>query len=90
MMGSILHFDLHFESTIKRHLYECKHRRFTTRCKPLVPVMNRKARLDFAINIFLMFRNQILWADVTKINMYQNDWNKKYVKEIEPNATNLV
>ncbi len=36
------------KSTIKRRLHECKHRGFTTRCKPLVTFKNRKARLDFA------------------------------------------
>ena len=36
------------KSTIKRRLHESKYRRFTAQCKPLISLMNRKARLDFA------------------------------------------
>ncbi len=64
------------KSTIKRHLHECKYRGFTTRCKPLVTFKNRKARLDFARKHLKnppMFWKKILWADETKINLYQTD-----------------
>ncbi len=35
-------------SIIKRRLHESNYRGFTTRCKPLVTLKNRKARPDFA------------------------------------------
>ncbi len=34
--------------TIKRRLHQSEYRGFTTRCKPLVSLKNRKARLEFA------------------------------------------
>jgi hypothetical protein len=36
------------KSTIKRRLHQSKCRRFTTRCKSLVSLKNRKTRLEFA------------------------------------------
>ena len=36
------------QSTIKRRLHESKYRGLTARCKPLISLKNRKARLDFA------------------------------------------
>ncbi len=36
------------KSTIKRRLHQSEYRGFTTRCKPLVSLKNRKARLEFA------------------------------------------
>jgi transposase len=35
-------------STIKRKLHQSKYRRFSTRCKPLASLKNRKTRLEFA------------------------------------------
>lgn len=32
--------------TLKSHLHECKYRWFTSRCKPVVTLKGRKARLD--------------------------------------------
>ncbi len=68
------------KSIIKRRLHECKCRGFTTRCKPLVTVKNRKSRSDFARKHLKkppMFWNQILWTDETNINLYQTDGKKK-------------
>ena len=39
------------KSTIKRRLHQSEYRGFTTRCKPLVSLNNRKTRLEFANNI---------------------------------------
>ncbi len=36
------------KSTIKKRLHQSEYRGFTTRCKPLVSLKNRKARLEFA------------------------------------------
>ncbi len=36
------------KSTIKRRLHQSEYRGFTTRCKPLVSLKNRKASLEFA------------------------------------------
>ena len=36
------------KSTIKRRLHQSEYRGFTTRCKPLVSLKNRKTRLEFA------------------------------------------
>ena len=36
------------KSTIKRRLHQSEYRGFTTRCKPLVSLNNRKTRLEFA------------------------------------------
>ena len=35
------------KSTIKRRFHQSKYRGFTTRCKPLVSLKNRKTRLEF-------------------------------------------
>lgn len=37
-------------STIKRRLHEPTYRQFTTRCKPLETLKNRKARLEFIVD----------------------------------------
>lgn len=63
-------------STIKRRLHHCEYGRFTTRCKPLVSLKNRKARLEFTkrhLKKPSQFWNNILWTDETKINLYQSD-----------------
>ncbi|KAG2457546.1 TCB1 transposase, partial [Polypterus senegalus] len=68
------------KSTIKRRLHESKYRGCTARCKPLINLKNRKARLDFAkehLKKPAQFWKNILWTDETKINLYQNDGKKK-------------
>uniref|UniRef100_A0A8C4SI25 Transposase n=1 Tax=Erpetoichthys calabaricus TaxID=27687 RepID=A0A8C4SI25_ERPCA len=68
------------KSTIKRRLHESKYRGCTARCKPLISLKNRKARLDFAkehLKKPAQFWKNILWIDETKINLYQNDGKKK-------------
>ncbi|XP_075437068.1 uncharacterized protein LOC142474739 isoform X2 [Ascaphus truei] len=68
------------KSTIKRRLHESKYSVFNTRCKPFLSLKNRKARLDFAKYYQekpSQFWNSILWADETKINLYQKDGKKK-------------
>ncbi len=73
------------KSTIKRRLHQSEYRGFTTRCKPLVSLKNRKARLEFAkrpLKKPSQFWNNILWTDETKINLYQSDekrrvWRRK-------------
>ncbi|KAG2456719.1 TCB1 transposase, partial [Polypterus senegalus] len=68
------------KSTIKRRLHESKYRGCTARCKPLINLKNRKARLDFAkedLKKPAQFWKNILWKDETKINLYQNDGKKK-------------
>jgi len=58
---------------------------FTTRCKPLISLKNRKARIDFAkkhLKKPAQFWNSILWTDETKINLYQNDGKKKVWRRI--------
>ncbi|KAG2467436.1 TCB1 transposase, partial [Polypterus senegalus] len=68
------------KSTIKGTLLERKYRGCTARCKPLISLKNRKARLDFAkehLKKPAQFRKNILWTDETKINLYQNDGMKK-------------
>ena len=73
------------KSTIKRRLHESKYKGFTTRCKPLISLKNRKARIDFAkkhLKKPAQFWNSILWTDETKINLYQNDGKKKVWRRI--------
>lgn len=68
------------KSTIKRRLHESKYRGFTARCKPLISLKNKKARLDFAkkhLKKPAQFWKNILWTDETKINLYQNDGKRK-------------
>uniref|UniRef100_A0A3P9JP88 Transposase Tc1-like domain-containing protein n=1 Tax=Oryzias latipes TaxID=8090 RepID=A0A3P9JP88_ORYLA len=65
------------KSTIKRRLHECRYRGNTARCKPLISLKNRMARLDFAKKHLKMFWKNILWTDETKINLYQNDGQRK-------------
>lgn len=52
------------KSTIKRHLYEIKYRRFTTTGNILVKKLP-------------MYWNQNLCTDETKIKLYQNKWKRK-------------
>ncbi|KAG2464610.1 TCB1 transposase, partial [Polypterus senegalus] len=68
------------KSTIKRRLHERKYRGCTARCKPLISLKNRKARLDFAkehLKKPAQFWKNILRTDETKINLKQNDGKKK-------------
>uniref|UniRef100_A0A3P9K0U6 Transposase Tc1-like domain-containing protein n=1 Tax=Oryzias latipes TaxID=8090 RepID=A0A3P9K0U6_ORYLA len=68
------------KSTIKRRLHESRYRGYTARCKPLISLKNRKARLDFAkkhLKKPAQFWKNILWTDETKINLYQNDGERK-------------
>ena len=68
------------KSTIKRKLHQSKYRRFSTRCKPLVSLKNRKTRLELAkqhLKKPVQFWNNILWTDETKINLYQNDGKRR-------------
>ena len=68
------------KSTIKRRLHQSEYRGFTTRCKPLVSLKNRKTRLEFAkqhLKKPLQFWNNILWTDEAKINLYQNDGKRR-------------
>ncbi len=69
------------KSTIKRRLHQSEYRGFTTRCKPLVSLKNRKARLEFVkrhLKKPSQFWNNILWTDETKINLYQSDGREEY------------
>ncbi|CAJ0932845.1 unnamed protein product [Ranitomeya imitator] len=71
------------KSTIKRRLHESKYRGFTARCKPLISIKNKKARLDFAKKYLkkpAQFWKNILWTDETKINLYQNDGKRKRLR----------
>ena len=71
------------KSTIKRRLHGSKCRGFAARCKPLISLKNRKARLDFAKKQ-AQFWKSILWTAETKINLYQNDGEeKKYGDGVE-------
>ncbi len=73
------------KSTIKRCLHECKHRGFTTRCKPLVTFKHRKARLNFPRKHLKkppMFWNKIIWTDETKISLYQTDGKRKVWRKL--------
>uniref|UniRef100_A0A8C5QBF4 Transposase n=1 Tax=Leptobrachium leishanense TaxID=445787 RepID=A0A8C5QBF4_9ANUR len=85
------------KSTIKRRL-QSEYRGFTTRCKPLVSLKNRKARLEFAKQHETkpsQFWNKILWTDETKINLYQSDgkrrvWRKKGTAHDPKHTTSSV
>ncbi len=68
------------KSTIKRRLHQSEYRGFTTRCKPLVSLKNRK---------------NILWTDETKINLYQSDgkrrvWRRKGTAHDPKHTTSSV
>ena len=73
------------KSTIKRRLHQSEYRGFTIRCKSLVSLKNKKARLEFAkqhLKKPSQFWNNILWTDETEINLYQSDgkrnvWRRK-------------
>ena len=83
---------------IKRRLHQSEYRGFTTRCKPLVSLKNRKIRLEFAkqhLKKPLQFWNKILWTDETKINLYQNDgkrriWRRKGTAHDPKHTTSSV
>uniref|UniRef100_A0A3P9K2C3 Transposase Tc1-like domain-containing protein n=1 Tax=Oryzias latipes TaxID=8090 RepID=A0A3P9K2C3_ORYLA len=64
------------KSTVKRRLHESRSRGYTARCKPLISLKNRKARLDFAKKHLKKFWKNILWTDETKINLCQNKERK--------------
>ncbi len=86
------------KSTIKRTLHQSEYRGFTTRCKPLVSLKNRKARLEFAkrhLKKPSQFWNNILWTDETKINLYQSDgkrrvWRRKGTAHDPKHTTSSV
>ena len=86
------------KSTIKRRLHQSEYRGFTTSCKPLVSLKNRKTRLDFAkqhLKKPLQFWNKILWTDETNINLYQNDgkrrvWRRKGTAHDPKHTTSSV
>uniref|UniRef100_A0A8C5MV28 Transposase Tc1-like domain-containing protein n=1 Tax=Leptobrachium leishanense TaxID=445787 RepID=A0A8C5MV28_9ANUR len=86
------------KSTIKRRLHQSKYRGFTTRCKPLVSLKNRKARLEFAKQHLTkpsQFWNKIQWTDETKINLYQGDrkrrvWRRKGTAHDPKHTTSSV
>uniref|UniRef100_A0A8C5MSN8 Transposase Tc1-like domain-containing protein n=1 Tax=Leptobrachium leishanense TaxID=445787 RepID=A0A8C5MSN8_9ANUR len=85
------------KSTIKRRLHQSEYRGFTTRCKPLVSLKNRKARLEFAKHLTKpsQFWNKILWTDETKINLYQSDgkrrlWRRKGTAHDPKHTTSSV
>ena len=54
------------KSTIKRRLHQSEYRGFTTRCKPLVSLKNRKTRLEFSKQHLKKLRivpmSQYLWT----------------------------
>uniref|UniRef100_A0A8C5MUE3 Transposase Tc1-like domain-containing protein n=1 Tax=Leptobrachium leishanense TaxID=445787 RepID=A0A8C5MUE3_9ANUR len=86
------------KSTMKRRLHQSEYRGFTTRCKPLVSLKNRKARLEFAKQHLTkpsQFWNKILWTDETKINLYQSDgkrrvWRRKGTAHDPKHTTSSV
>ncbi len=86
------------KSTIKRRLHQSEYRGFTTRCKPLVSLKNRKARLEFAkqhLKKPSQFWNNILWTDETNINLYQSDgkrrvWRRKGTAHDPKHTTSSV
>ena len=68
------------KSTIKRRLHQSEYIGFTTRCKPLVSLKNRKTRLEFAkqhLKQPLQFWKSILWTDKTNINLYHSDGKRR-------------
>ncbi len=86
------------KSTIKRRLHQSEYRGFTTGCKPLVSLKNRKARLEFAKRHRkkpTQFWNSIPWTDETKINLYQSDgkrrvWRRKGTAHDPKHTTSSV
>ena len=65
---------------VKVNNHQSLYRGFTTRCKPLVSLKNKKARLEFAkqhLKKPSQFWNNILWTDDTKINLYQSDGKRR-------------
>lgn len=45
--------------TVSVYLHKCKYREFTPKCKPLVTLKNRKARLDFQRTTERVLRRKI-------------------------------
>ena len=89
------------KSTIKRRLHQSEYRGFTTRCKPLVSLKNRKTRLEFAkqhLKKPLQFWNNILWTDETKINLARMMGREEYgegkellmIQNIPPHQWSMV
>uniref|UniRef100_A0A8C5Q3N9 Transposase n=1 Tax=Leptobrachium leishanense TaxID=445787 RepID=A0A8C5Q3N9_9ANUR len=86
------------KSTSKRRLHQSEYRGFTTRCKPLVSLKNKKARLEFAKQYLTkpsQFWNKILWTDETKIKLYQSDgkrrvWRRKGTAHDPKHTTSSV
>ncbi len=82
----------------QERLHQSEYRGFTTRCKPLVSLKNRKARLEFAkrhLKKPSQFWNNILWTDETKINLYQSDgkrrvWRRKGTAHDPKHTTSSV
>lgn len=63
------------KSTIKGRLQKSKYRRFTTRCKPLISLKNRKTR-------FGQFWNSIIWTDETMIDQpVPESWEEQSMKK---------
>uniref|UniRef100_A0A8C5N2V1 Transposase n=1 Tax=Leptobrachium leishanense TaxID=445787 RepID=A0A8C5N2V1_9ANUR len=78
------------KSTIKRRLHQSEYRGFTTRCKPLVSLKNRKARLEFAKQH--LTKPSQFWS---KINLYQSDgkrrvWRRKGTAHDPKHTTSSV
>lgn len=76
---------------MKRCLHECKYRESTTRCKCLIILKNREAGLDFRKHLYkpVQFWNEILWTHETKMNLWQNDWNKRVWSQSIPHQLEL-
>lgn len=80
--------------TVRNRLHSVGYRGSIARCKPLISVKNRKARLEFGKTYAskpIEFWNKVLWTDETKINMFQSDgkctvWRKQG-KGLHPSNT---
>uniref|UniRef100_A0A8C5PQS4 Transposase n=1 Tax=Leptobrachium leishanense TaxID=445787 RepID=A0A8C5PQS4_9ANUR len=77
------------KSTIKRRFHQSEYRGFITRCKPLVSLKNRKARLEFAKHLT---KPSQFW---NKINLYQSDgkrrvWRRKGTAQDPKHTTSSV
>lgn len=83
-------------TTVKRRLHASKFRGYKARCKPLISLKNRKARVAFAEKYLdkpEKFWKQVLWTDETKINLFQHDgkptvWRKQG-KALDPRNTTM-
>ncbi len=75
-----------------------EYRGFTTRCKPLVSLKNRKARLEFAkrhLKKPSQFWNNILWQMRPRSTLYQSDgkrrvWRRKGIAHDPKHTTSSV